>query len=357
MSEAKRLQDCLTLEDFEQVALDVWSSGARAMIQEGAGANRAVRANREAFERWALRPRILTDVSRIDTTTSVLGSEISLPILFAPSGMHSMSHPDAELVTAVAAAAEDTVMILSAATTKPMAEVRQAAGAGTTWFQMYWGSDRGQTVELIRMAEAQGCTALVITVDLPVRPIMGAEMRAGVAAIGHLAPMYVAPRKQHLNDGAWDHDARLTWADIEWFRKQTTLPIVLKGIMTREDAALAVQHGVNAVIVSNHGGRAIDTSRGTLDALPEVVEAVDGQIEVYVDGGIRRGHDVVVALALGARAVLIGRPVTWGIASGGSDGLRALVNVLRSELTSIMGLIGAPTVRSVTRDRVTAATL
>jgi 4-hydroxymandelate oxidase len=202
------------------------------------------------------------------------------------------------------------------------------------------------------MAHDEGFDALVVTVDMPVRPILGERMRVGVSAVSGHRPMYVLPRGSHLADGAWDHDARLTWADLAWLRSQTALPIILKGIMTAEDAALAVAHGVDAIIVSNHGGRALDTARGALDALPEVVEAVAGQMDVYVDGGVRRGHDVVVALALGAKAVLIGRPVTWGLVAAGSDGVQAVIDILRRELVSTMGMIGAPTISHITRRHV-----
>jgi 4-hydroxymandelate oxidase len=324
------------------------------MIQEGAGIGRALLANQSAFERWALRPRVLVDVSRIDTTVSVLGAPASLPLLIAPSGLHDMSHPDAELATARAARAEDTVMVLSAATSRPMAEVRAAAGNGTTWFQFYWGEDRDRARSLVRMAQDEGCEALVLTVDMPVRPVLGGRLRSGVEAVSGLRPMYVLPRGAHIGDGAWDHDPRLTWSDLAWLRDQTSLPLVLKGIMTREDTTLAVEHGVDAIIVSNHGGRALDTPRGTLDALPEVVEAAQGRLEVYLDGGVRRGHDVVVALALGARAVLIGRPVTWGLAVDGEDGVRRVVDILRRELVSTMGMIGAASASDITRSHTTA---
>lgn len=343
------LTELTNLDDFERAAEKTWAPGPRNMIQEGAGDNRAIAANRAAFERWALRPRVLVDVSRIDTSTSVLGTEISAPILFAPSGLHGMSHPDAEAATARAAAAGLTVMVLSAATSIPMQAVREAAGAAPTWFQFYWGEDRERTKRLLAMAEDQGCEALVLTVDMPVRPALGARIRSGVAAVGDMLPMYVLPRNSHLGAGQWDHDARLTWSDLAWLRDQTTLPIVLKGIMTGEDGALAVAHGASGVVVSNHGGRALDTSRGTLDALPEVVEAVGGRIEVYVDGGVRRGHDVAVALALGARAVLIGRPVTWGLAVDGETGALAVLDVLKRELMSTMGMIGAPSIDRITR--------
>ncbi len=343
----------LDLDEFERAAHDVWTPGARAMIQEGAGSNGAIAANRQAWTRWALRPRVLVDVSEIDTATTVLGDAVSLPVLVGPSGLHNLSHPEGETETARGARRADTLMVLSAGTSRSMADVRAAADGGPTWFQLYWGADRARTAALTGMAEDAGCTALVLTVDLPVRPILGREMREGVRAIGAEQPLYVLPRDAHLAGGVWDHDARLTWADLAWLRSTTRLPIVLKGIMTAEDAALAVEHGVDAVIVSNHGGRSLDTPRGTLDALPEVVEAAGSQLEVYLDGGVRHGHDVVVALALGARAVLIGRPVTWGLAAGGAEGLGAVLEILRSQLRGVMGIIGAPRLADIRRSHVT----
>lgn len=350
-------REFVSLGEFERAAQDAWTPGARDVITEGAGENRAVRANRIGWERWALRQRVLVDVSRIDTSTTVLGTEISAPILFAPSGLHEMSHPDAELATARAATDVRSVMVLSSACSRPMAEIRAAAGDGTTWFQLFWGPDRAAVRDVVRMAESEGCTALVLTVDMSATPLVGPAMRSGIESIAHLSPMYTAARVTRPGaDVTPPHDPRLTWADLRWLREQTSLPLVLKGILTAEDAALAVEHGVDAVIVSNHGGRVLDTARATADVLPEVAEAVGEEIDVYVDGGIRRGHDVAVALALGARAVLIGRPVTWGLAVGGDAGVRAAYDVLHAELSNTMALIGAPSLDDIRRNHLAPAT-
>ncbi len=343
----------IDLNEFESAACDIWTPGARAFIQQGSGRNYAVEANLAAQARWALRSRVLTDVSSIDTSTTVLGEPVSLPILVGPSGLHNLSTPDGEVATAEGAKAAGALMVMSAGSSRSIEEVR--AVGGRTWFQMYWGADRERTSQLVRLAESRGCTALCITVDLPVRPVLGREMAAGVLAIGDEKPMYVMPRGSHLTPGVWDHDATLTWADLAWLRKQSALPIILKGIMTGEDARLAVEHGVDAIIVSNHGGRSLDTPRGTMDALPEVIAAVGNALEVYVDGGFRRGQDVAAALALGARAVLIGRPVVWGLAVGGSAGLVAVLALLRSQLVSTMGMLGTATVADIDRTRVTEA--
>lgn len=344
-----------SLTEFERAAEAIWDTGIRNMVHEGAGDGRAIRANRIGWERWALRPRVLVDVSAIDTRTSVLGAEVSAPILFAPSGLHEMSHPDAEVATARAATAGGTVMVLSSACSRPLPEVRAAAGAGATWFQLYWPPDRARLLELVRLAEDNGCGALVVTVDMPVPPVVGPAMRAGIAAAAAFAPMYAAPRSARHGEGTHAHDPTLTWRDVDWLRGQTSLPLVLKGVLTGEDAALAAAHGIDAVIVSNHGGRVLDTPRGTVDALPEVVEGAGGALEVYVDGGVRRGHDVVVALALGARAVLIGRPVTWGLTVGGAAGAEAVFDTLTRDLSVTMGMIGAPTVARIGAGHVCAA--
>ncbi|MCU1479387.1 MAG: FMN-dependent alpha-hydroxy acid dehydrogenase [Subtercola sp.] len=342
----------IEVADFERAAEAIWAPGPRAFIQEGAGAGRSIAANLAAHTRWALRSRVLVDVSRIDTSTTVLGHEVSMPVLVGPSGLHILSHAEAEVGTAIGARDADTVMVLSAGSSRSLEEVR--AVGGITWFQMYWGADRDRTARLIANAEATGCSALCITVDLPVRPILGASMVAGVQSVADEKPMYVMPRGAHLAGGAWDHDASLTWKDLAWLRQQTALPIVLKGIMTGEDATLAADHGIEAVIVSNHGGRSLDTPRGTLDALPEVVAATDRTAtEVYVDGGFRHGAEVVVALALGARAVLLGRPVVWGLAVGGAAGLGELLELYRRQLISTMGMIGAPTVADIARSSIT----
>ncbi|GGF11835.1 alpha-hydroxy acid oxidase [Subtercola lobariae] len=346
----------VSVAEFEQAAEALWAPGPRAFIQEGAGSGRSIAANLAAHTRWALRSRVLVDVSHIDTTTTVLGHEISMPIIVGPSGLHNLSHTEAEVGTAIGARDADTVMVLSAGSSQSMEDVR--AVGGTTWFQMYWGADRERTARLIANAEATGCSALCITVDLPVRPLLGPSMIAGVQSVAAERPMYVMPRGAHLAGGAWDHDASLTWNDLAWLREQTTLPLILKGIMTGEDAALAAEHGVEAVIVSNHGGRSLDTPRGTLDALPEVVAATVGTAtEVYVDGGFRHGAEVVVALSLGARAVLLGRPVVWGLAAGGSAGLASLLELYRRQLVSTMGTIGTPTIAAISRSCITESTV
>ena len=353
MTTAMDIASLTDLDEFESAACDIWTPGACAFIQLGSGRNYSIAANLTAHRRWALRSRVLTDVGTIDTSTTVLGQPVSLPVLVGPSGLHNLSTPTGEIATAEGAKTAGTIMVMSAGSSRSIEDVR--AVGGRTWFQFYWGADRERTAQLVRLAEAEGCSALCVTVDLPVRPVLVREMISGVRAVGGEKPMYVMPRDSHLTAGVWDHDATLTWHDLAWLREQTSLPIVLKGIMTAEDARLAAEHGVAAIIVSNHGGRSLDTPRGTMDALPEVVDAAGTTLEVYVDGGFRRGQDIAAALALGARAVLIGRPVVWGLAVGGADGLVAVLALLRSQLVSTMGMLGAASIAQIDRSRVTEA--
>lgn len=341
------------LGELEDAAVRTWPTGTRAFIQEGAGGGRGIAANRAAHYNWALRSRVLVDVSSIDVTATVLGTPVRLPVLIAPSGLHTLVHPDGEVATAAGARDAGTIMILSSGTGRSLEDVGRAGG--DRWFQLYWGTDRRQVRTLIGKAAAAGYSALCLTADMPVRPLVGASMRAGIASTATARPQYVMPRTAHLAAGAWDHDARLTWKDLDWLRSCTELPIVIKGIMSPEDAAAAARAGVDAVIVSNHGGRALDNPWGTLDALPEVVAAITAagsDTEVYVDGGFRHGREVLVALALGARAVLIGRPVLWALTLFGAAGVTGVLNTLGSQLSATMAMVGAVSVGDLDSTRI-----
>jgi 4-hydroxymandelate oxidase len=333
-----------SLLDLQAHATAGWDAGIRAFVQGGAGTNRAVRANRAAHERWALRSRVLRDVSSIDTATTVLGQRVELPVLIAPSGLHTLVHPDGEVATAAGARDAGTVMVLSGGTGRTIPDV--AASGVNLWFQLYWGEDRGRVRELVQLADAAGARALCLTVDMPTRPLVGATMRSAVARVADHPARYMPPRTAHLTPGAWDHDARLTWADLVWLREVTSLPIVVKGVMSAEDVAPARDSGVDAIVVSNHGGRALDTPLGTLDVLPEIAdELTDGGPELYVDGGFRHGSEVLAALALGARAVLIGRPAWWALSLGGARTVTDMLRLLQYQLGVSMARVG---VRDVT---------
>ena len=333
--------DLADLTALGEWASAVWPEPVRAMVQEGAGSNATVAANERAWRRWALRSRVLVDVSRIDTATTVLGRTVAAPVLVAPSGLHTMVHPRGEVETAEGVAAAGGIMVLSSGTGTPMEDVR-AVGA-TTWFQFYWRRDRVALREILRRAVDVGCEALCLTADMPVRPLLGARMRAAVRDLPGGRPHYVLPRQAHVTDGEWDHDARLTWADLDWVRGVADVPLVVKGITTVEDAVAAADAGVDAIVVSNHGGRALDHGVPTADSLAEIAAALAGRPgapELLVDGGIRHGRDVLVALALGARAVLVGRPVLWGLAAAGAAGVRDVLDLLRTQLAACMGMTG-----------------
>ena len=328
-------------------------------IAGGAEDEVSLRRNREAFAKWALRPRVLVDVSKRDTSTSVLGQRVSMPILVAPTAFHGLVHPEGEVATARGAAAAGTLMVVSAVATKDLEEVAKA-GAAPRWFQLYVWKDRDVTAQLVKRAVKAGYGAICLTVDTPVLGRREKDERnaftlppglsianvrlAGLAGLpaserGSAFAKYVA----ELLDPA------VTWRDIAWLRSLTSLPIVLKGILTAEDATLAVEHGVAGIIVSNHGGRQLDSTVGTLEALPDIVAAVQGRVEVFMDGGVRRGTDVLKALALGAKAVLIGRSILWGLALGGSDGVRRVLEHLRGELELAMALTGRTAIAQVDR--------
>jgi len=358
-----RFTNLLELEDLARANIP---KDAFEYIAGGAEDEVSLRRNREAFGRWALRPRVLVDVSTRDTSTTVLGAPVSMPILVAPTAFHGLVHPDGELATSRAAADARTVYVASTIATRTLEEIA-AVGQAHRWFQLYVAKDRGFTEKLVRRARHAGYEALCVTVDTPVLGRRERDERnaftlpegltmANFAEIG-LDRMGPSPEGGSAFAVAAEKtiNAALTWRDVEWLRSLARIPIVLKGIMTAEDAALAVEHGVSGIVVSNHGGRQLDGTLGTLDALPEVVEAVHGRAEVYVDGGVRRGTDVVKALALGARAVLLGRPVVYGLALGGADGARAVLEHLRIELERAMALVGRPKIGEIDGSAVVAS--
>jgi 4-hydroxymandelate oxidase len=313
-----------------------------------------LRANRAAFERIHLRPRFLVDVSTIDTRTTVLGIPVSMPILIAPTACHCMAHPDGELATVRGASAVETLMVASTVATRSLEEIAQAA-TGPLWFQLYVYEDRDFTASLVKRAQAAGYRALVVTVDTPHISKRERDVRNNFILP---PPPLVTANFMSKDVGKatdithYETSASLTWDLISWLRSLTTLPILLKGILTAEDALLAVEHGVEGIIVSNHGGRQLDGAIASIEALPEIVDAVTGRCEVYLDGGVRRGVDVLKALALGACAVLAGRPILWGLAVDGQAGVERVLKLLHGELEMAMALSGKPTLASVDRSLV-----
>jgi len=340
--------EALNAADFEDQAREILEPGAYGYFAGGAGDERTLRDNIEAYARRRLRPRVLVDVSSASAATTALGAEVSMPLLVAPVAFQRVAHPDGEKATARAAAAAGTVMCLSTLATASAAEVADAAPGGARWFQLYCFSDRGVTEALVEQAVDSGYRAIVLTVDAPLLGRRERDLRTGFAVpesieVPSFSRAIGGRREATLRDMFELLDPSLTWRDVEELAELSALPVVVKGVITAEDARLAVDHGAAAVVVSNHGGRQLDGVPATLDALPEVVEAVDGKAEVYVDGGVRRGTDVVTALALGARAVLIGRPVVWALAAGGDAGVTKLLDLMRAEIELALALLGCPT--------------
>jgi 4-hydroxymandelate oxidase len=354
--------DPINLADFEALARERMSPAAWCYFESGAEDEYSVADNVAAFRRVKLRPRMLADVAERDLSTTVLGQPISLPVLLAPTSHQSLAHPEAEYATAAAAAAAGTLVALGSGNHFGVEEV-VAATRAPFWFQMYCYESRAVTERLIRRAEAAGARALVVTVDATFPPRRERNLRIkfelppevelrnliGIGLQDHLLrpenggmPAFIATLRNML----------LTWDEIDWMRSITTTPIVLKGVLTSEDAVLAVEHGVDAIIVSNHGARQVDGTVAPIEALPEIAKRVGGQIEILMDGGVRRGTDVLKALALGARAVLIGRPYLWGLAVGGAAGVRQVIELLRDEIDSAMAQCGQADVKTINRSLV-----
>jgi isopentenyl diphosphate isomerase/L-lactate dehydrogenase-like FMN-dependent dehydrogenase len=339
----------LNLSDYEALAEPLMHPAVWDYVVAGAGDGITLAENRLAFDRIAIRPRMLVDVSRIDTTTSVLGASVAAPIMIAPSGQHGAICAEAECATAEAAGRAGLAMVASSGSNRTIEDI---AAAATTplWMQLYLFPDRPRTAALLQRAETAGCRAIVLTVDSPhwgrKERSLRSEDHFDWPAQGNLADLPPAT-------AVWpDGGAPATWADVDWLRTVTRLPILLKGILTAEDAALAVEHGVAGIVVSNHGGRQLDGVLASIDALPEVVAAVDGRCEIYLDGGVRRGVDVLKALALGARAVMIGRPILWGLAVNGAAGAYSVLDILKRELASAMALSGRPSLADIDRSLV-----
>jgi 4-hydroxymandelate oxidase len=336
-------RDFLTLDDFEPAARAALPDDVYGFIAGAAGDEWTHEENRRAFDRWILRPRVLRGVGGADPSVRVLDVPLSMPVLVAPWAYQRAAHRDGEIGTARAAARAGTVMCVSTTALDILEEIA-AATDGPKWWQLYVFTDRSYTQEMLARVVGSGFGAIVWTVDLNAYGLRHRETRSG----------YEPPISPTTEDLAYD--VTLSWDDIPWIRQHTRgLPLVVKGILTREDAELAVQAGVDGIVVSNHGGRQLDTSSATLDALPEVVEAVDGRVPVLLDGGIRRGTDVVKALALGATAVLVGRPAAWGLAVAGEDGVTEVLRILRDEIENAMTLCGCQTVADITPAHVARA--
>jgi 4-hydroxymandelate oxidase len=324
----------LTLDDYERAAEPKFDPAAWAYMAGGGADEVTLRRNREAFSRILLAPRVLKDVSNIDTGIRLLGATLPHPILLAPVAAHSLAHRDGEVETARGARDAGAGMVLSSYTSRRIEDVA-AVGAKPLWFQLYM-QERAATEKVVRLAVENGCTALCITVDTPTTGPRDRQSRAG----------FEFPELPYRTKEPGDNP--VTWKDIEWIRGMANVPVILKGILHPDDAELAVQNGAAAIVVSNHGGRNLDTVPSTIEALPWVAHRVAGRVPVLVDGGVRRGTDVLKCLALGATAVMIGRPYVHGLAVGGAKGVCDVVTILRRELEQSMALCGVRAVGEVT---------
>ena len=327
----------LSLRELERDARERLDPAVYDFFAGGADDEVTLRANEAAFERIGLIPRVLRGAGRPRLEVELLGSRASMPVLIAPTAFHRLAHPDGERATARAAAAAGTVMIASMAATVAIEEI--AAAAPGAWFQLYIQPDLGFTEAVVRRAEAAGCAALVVSVDSPVFGRRERDLRNGFLELP--AGMCC----ENMRDGPgpprrFVFSPELSWEHLEWLRGATALPIALKGVMHPEDARLAIAHGADLIVVSNHGGRQLDTVPAAIDLLPPIADAVAGEVPLLVDGGVRRGTDVVKACALGARAVAIGRPVLWGLAVAGEEGVLHVLELLRAELERALILCG-----------------
>jgi 4-hydroxymandelate oxidase len=356
---AVELDELANLHEFEAAARSHLTQLAYDYYAGGSYDELTLADNQAAYRRRKLMFRVLRDLSNRSLATTVLGQPVSMPVFVAPTAFHRLADPAGEVATARAAAAFGTVMTLSTLSTCSIEEVC-AAGA-PVWFQLYVYRDRGATRALVERAEAAGCKALALTVDAQlwgrrerdVRNRFGLPPELVCANLGGTVMASVPEGVAGSGLSAYVmslFDPALSWKDLAWLASITKLPVVVKGIVHPDDARLAVEHGAAGVIVSNHGGRQVDTSVATLDALPAVAEAIDGRIEVLLDGGVRRGSDVVKALALGARAVGVGRPVLWGLAVAGQRGVERVLKLLRDELDVVMGLCGCATPAEIGRE-------
>jgi len=396
----------VSFERLEQRARTAMTPEGYAYIAGGAGTEETIRENRAAFERWRIVPRMLRDVSVRDTRVEVLGTPMTSPFALCPIGVLEMAHRDADVAVARAAAAEGIPFIFSNQASRPMEECARAMGDAARWFQLYWSTSNELVASLVSRAEACGCSAIVLTLDttmlgwrirdldlayLPflrgkgiaqytsdpvfvealhetlrqTPPPGGRITLAAIGTLWELAGSFPGSRVANLRSGLARAAVRrfvetysrpsLSWDDLAFLRERTRLPILLKGILHPADAVAAIEHGMDGIIVSNHGGRQVDGAIGTMDALPGIVAAVGGRAPVLVDSGVRSGADVFRALALGAAAVGLGRPYVWGLAAGGEDGVREVIRNLRADFDLTMGLAGCASVRAIGRDSVQLA--
>ena len=350
------MPDPVNIFEYEKLAESTLDKEEYDFIAGGATDEITIRRTRAVFDSIMIRPRMSVDVSKRNLSTTVLNHKISLPVMLDPAGNHSAAHPDGEIATAKAASTANTLMILSSHASRTMEDVASVA-TGPLWFQQYFFSDRGLTTEMAARAEEAGYSAICITLDAKISPKRERNIRNNY--VGPASPNY---SDLDLGTHSWKFAAdapagpmdirsvSADWSELEWFSSSTNLPVIVKGIMHGDDGRIAAENGAKAIIISNHGGRYLDTTPATIEVLPEISSAVDGKAEVYLDGGIRRGTDIYKAIGLGAKAVLIGRPLFWGLAVAGQSGLSSVLEILRDELDATMGMCGCPDISSITSD-------
>lgn len=348
-----------TLRDLEAAGRASMDDAVWGYVQGAAGDERTLRNNEAAFDRWALSARILRDVRSVDLRTTLLGRSVGAPFFVAPTAYHREIHPSGERATARAAAKRDVLVAYSTLSSDPLEKIAAASGNGPRWFQLYLQPTVDASLRLVERAEKAGYGAIVLTVDTPLLGFRDRQIESGFALHRTIptgnGPGSVSPPREFTKRGATyalDEGAAVSWASLEGLVRSTSLPWVVKGVLRPEDAEEAVRLGARAIIVSNHGGRQLDRVPATLDALPGIVNAVGGRAEVYLDGGVRRASDILIALALGARAVGLGRPVLWALASGGEEGVGRYLDLLSTELVTSLALLGCSSVAEVDRSSV-----
>jgi 4-hydroxymandelate oxidase len=353
--DARTLQ-AVSLRDLEAIARERMHPGSFDYVAGGAWDEIGLADNETAWQRHRFRPRVLVDVATVDPGTTLLGERSALPVAIAPMAVHGLAHPLGEVATARGAAAAGVPFTLSTMSSRSIEEVATDAPGGRRWFQLYLQARPNQSRDLIERAARAGYEAIILTVDLPILGYRERDRRSGfdlAVPFGNFTDVDDGPSHRPETIGydavdPWTGRSPI-WEDLATVRSWSRLPLVVKGILTEEDALLAVEHGADAIVVSNHGARQLDRTIAPVDALPAIVAAVQGRAEIWVDGGVRRALDIAVALALGAQGVLIGRPIFWALAGGGQAGVERALAVLREEFEVALALLGAPSARDVTR--------
>lgn len=342
----------ICVDDYEEEAFKRLPKEALDYYRSGADEQTTLQDNRLAFKRWKLLPRFLRDVSNVDMSVEVFGEKIACPIGASPTAMHRLAHADAEIGSVKGVGAIKSILTLSTLSTTKIEDVAAAEPNLTKWLQLYLFIDRNESLKLIRRAEQVGFKALVLTVDAPKFGTRRNDIKNNYVIAGNYLANFDHGKQAKALQDLQCIDPSISWADVTWLTKVSKLPVLVKGLLTPEDCLLALQYGASGVVVSNHGGRQLDGVPATVDVLPKIATAINGRCPIFIDGGIRCGSDVFKCLALGARMVFVGRPVLWGLACGGGEGVKNVMEILRDELKLTMELAGCPSIQDVTQDLV-----